>query len=83
MGILPLQFRDGDSAESLGLSGHEHITIEGVADAGPGRMVAVSARGERGETRFDTVCRLDSATDVEYFHAGGILIHVLRQLMRS
>ena len=84
MGILPLQFRDGESADSLGLDGHEHYTIEGVAEAGPGRTVTVTARGDGGEeTTLQTVCRLDSATDVEYYHAGGILTHVLRQLMRS
>jgi aconitate hydratase len=83
MGILPLQFRDSESAESLGLSGRERYTIEGVADAGPGRTITVVAAGEGGEKKFDTRCRLDSATDVDYFRAGGILTHVLRQLMRA
>ena len=83
MGILPLQFRDGESAESLGLTGRESYTIEGVDSAGPGATIAVTANGEGRATRFDTVCRLDSATDVEYFRAGGILTHVLRQMMRS
>ncbi|HEY7926720.1 MAG TPA: aconitate hydratase AcnA [Candidatus Dormibacteraeota bacterium] len=83
MGILPLQFREGESAESLGLSGRELYTIEGVADAGPGRSIAVTAAGDSREKRFVTVCRLDSATDVDYFRAGGILTHVLRQLMRA
>jgi len=81
MGILPLQFRDGESAESLGLTGRERYTIEGVAEAGPGRAITVVAVGDGGETRFETQCRLDSATDVDYFRAGGILTHVLRQLM--
>jgi aconitate hydratase len=83
MGILPLQFREGESAESLGLSGEERYTIEGVADAGPGRSITVVAAAQAGETRFDTLCRLDSATDVDYFRAGGILTHVLRQLTRA
>ncbi len=81
MGILPLQFREGESAESLGLSGRERYTIEGVADAGPGRTIGVVAAADGGETRFDTLCRLDSATDVDYFRAGGILTHVLGQLI--
>jgi aconitate hydratase len=81
MGILPLQFRDGESAESLGLTGRERYTIEGVAEAGPGRAITVVAVGDGGETSFETQCRLDSATDVDYFRAGGILTHVLRQLM--
>jgi aconitate hydratase len=83
MGVLPLQFRDGDSAESLELDGHERYTIAGVADAGPGKTIEVTAAGATGQTTFETVCRLDSATDVEYFRAGGILTHVLRQLMRA
>jgi aconitate hydratase len=83
MGILPLQFREGDSAESLELDGRERYTIHGVDGAGPGTTVEVTATGERGETTFETLCRLDSATDVEYYRAGGILTHVLRQLMRS
>ncbi|MBJ7608322.1 MAG: aconitate hydratase AcnA [Candidatus Dormibacteraeota bacterium] len=83
MGILPLQFREGDSMESLELTGREHYTIEGVAGARPGSLVSVVASGEGGQTSFDTVCRLDSDTDVEYFQAGGILTHVLRQLMRA
>jgi aconitate hydratase len=83
MGVLPLQFREGDSAESLELDGHERYTIAGVADAGPGKTIEVTAAGATGQTTFETVCRLDSATDVEYFRAGGILTHVLRQLMRA
>ncbi|PZR82139.1 MAG: aconitate hydratase, partial [Candidatus Aeolococcus gillhamiae] len=81
MGVLPLQFRDGDSVESLELQGTERYTIRGVAEAGPGVIIEVTAGGEGGDTTFETICRLDSATDVEYFRAGGILLHVLRQLM--
>jgi aconitate hydratase len=83
MGVLPLQFREGDSAESLELDGHERYTISGVAGAGPGTTIEVTATGADGATTFETLCRLDSATDVDYFRAGGILTHVLRQLMRS
>jgi aconitate hydratase len=83
MGILPLQFREGDSAESLGLDGHERYTVHGIAEAGPGRTIEVTAAGASAETTFETVCRLDSATDVDYYRAGGILTHVLRQLMGS
>ena len=43
--------------------------------------IEVTAAGSGGDTTFETLCRLDSATDVEYFRAGGILLHVLRQLM--
>jgi aconitate hydratase len=82
MGILPLQFRNGEKAESLHLDGTELYTIRGVADASPGSTVHVSARrAGQADIEFDTVCRLDSETDVEYLRNGGILPLVLRQLM--
>jgi aconitate hydratase len=84
MGILPLQFRDGENAERLHLDGTELYTIRGVADAAPGATVHVSARrGGQADIEFDTVCRLDSETDVEYLLNGGILPLVLRQLMNG
>ncbi len=82
MGILPLQFRAGESAETLHLDGTELYTIRGVAEASPGSTVHVSARrAAQADIEFDTVCRLDSETDVEYLRHGGILPLVLRQLM--
>jgi aconitate hydratase len=82
MGILPLQFRHGETAESLHLDGTELYTIRGVAKAAPGAAVHVSARrAGQPDIEFDTVCRLDSETDVEYLRNGGILPLVLRQLM--
>jgi aconitate hydratase len=82
MGILPLQFRQGETAESLHLDGTELYTIRGVAKAAPGAAVHVSARrAGQPDIEFDTVCRLDSETDVEYLRNGGILPLVLRQLM--
>ena len=84
MGILPLQFRDGENAETLGLDGTEVYTIRGVAAATPGSTVRVSARNSSDAViEFDTVSRLDSDTDVEYLRNGGILPLVLRQLMRD
>lgn len=84
MGILPLQFRDGESAETLHLDGTELYTIRGVAEAAPGATVHVSARrAGQADIEFDTVCRLDSETDVEYLRNGGILPLVLRQLMNG
>ena len=72
MGILPLQFRAGESAETLGLDGTELYTIRGVANASPGSTVHVSARrAGQADIEFDTVCRLDSETDVEYLRNGG------------
>jgi aconitate hydratase len=84
MGILPLQFRAGESAESLCLDGTELYTIRGVANAAPGSTVHVSARrAGQADIEFDTVSRLDSETDVDYLRNGGILPLVLRQLMGS
>jgi aconitate hydratase A / 2-methylisocitrate dehydratase len=84
MGILPLQFQDGESATSIGLDGHETYTIRGIASAGPGSTLQVEARRADGSTTtFAARCRLDSETDVEYLRHGGILQLVLRQLMAS
>jgi aconitate hydratase len=84
MGILPLQFRDGESAESLGLDGREVYSITGVAGVRPGGSLAVVARHEGGEeVRFEVTARLDSDTDLEYYRHGGILQMVLRQLTAS
>jgi aconitate hydratase len=82
MGVLPLQFRGGESAESLGLDGRESFTIRGIAGARPGGTLTVAARrGSGEEVRFDATVRLDSETDVDYYRHGGILQMVLRQLM--
>jgi aconitate hydratase len=82
MGILPLQFRAGDSAESIGLTGRETFTIREVA-AGlqPRQEMTVEARAEDGATRtFITIARLDGPVDVEYYRQGGVLQTVLRRL---
>ncbi len=81
MGILPLQFRDGESAESLGLDGREVFSITGVAGVRPGGTLPVVARRAGGEeVHFEVTVRLDSDTDLEYYRHGGILQMVLRQL---
>ena len=83
MGILPLQFRPGETAELLGLTGRETYDLHGIAAGlSPGCEVAVGARAEDGsETSFTTVARLNSLTDVDYHRHGGVLPLVLRQLM--
>jgi aconitate hydratase len=82
MGILPLQFPEGQGAESLGLDGHETFTIRGIAGARPGGTLTVEARRESGEeVGFEATVRLDSETDLDYYRHGGILQMVLRQLM--
>ena len=87
MGVLPLQFEPGDSASSLGLTGHETFSILGL-EGGPMprqscTVVAqrdAAAGGDGGETRFTAIARLDGPIDVEYYRAGGILPAVLRRL---
>jgi aconitate hydratase len=82
MGILPLQFKDGESAQSLGLGGRETFSIPLDDSIEPGREVKVKARSEEGgETAFTVVCRLDSPVEVEYYKNGGILKTVLRRFM--
>jgi aconitate hydratase len=85
LGVLPLQFKPGESAASLGLTGRETYGVEGVAGTlTPGKAVTVTARGEDGTTkRFTAVARLDSDTDVDYYSHGGVLPFVLRELLTS
>jgi aconitate hydratase len=87
MGVLPLQFMEGDSAESLGLTGREVFDFGGLAAAVAGRTAAartlrVLARGEEGnEVLFDALVRIDTPQEAEYYRHGGILHYVLRQLL--
>lgn len=79
MGILPLQFKDGESAETLGLDGKETFTIEfGGAVPSVGQEITVTT--STGKT-FVTKCRLDTEPEVAYFQNGGILRYVLRKLL--
>jgi aconitate hydratase len=81
MGVIPLEFTKGEDAESLGLTGRETFTLSDVTDPSPRMNVEVVARADDGkETRFTTVARLDTATDVSYIRQGGILPAVLRRL---
>ncbi|MGO4549889.1 aconitate hydratase AcnA [Lysobacter sp. 2RAF19] len=79
MGVLPLQFMEGENAKSLGLTGSETIDIVGLDD-GKSRTATVIARGPEGEKRFDVRVLLLTPKEVEYFRNGGILHYVLRQL---
>jgi len=80
MGILPLQFRDGDSAESLGLTGEEQFSISGLGD-GSAKQVEVTATTADGQGKtFTARVRIDTPQEVEYYRHGGILHYVLRQL---
>ena len=83
MGVLPLQFKQGDNAASLGLTGFETLDVEGIA-AGitPGMLVRIRANGEGGkQIKFQAVARIDTPYEIEYYRHGGILQYVLRQLI--
>ena len=85
MGILPLQFKPGENKESLGLTGREIYDIVGIAQGlRPHQEVAVQVTREDGTTfSFQTIARLDSPIDVTYYENGGILLTVLRRLMKQ
>jgi aconitate hydratase len=81
MGVLPLQFHEGENAEKLGLDGSETFTITGVADLKPRQDVEVQVTSADGATRkFTARCRIDTYNELEYFRSGGILQYVLRRL---
>ncbi len=83
MGVLPLQFVDGQSAVTLQLDGHEVLDILGINDdINPGQILKVVAQRANGEkVEFDVVCRIDTGNEVDYFKAGGILHYVLRKMI--
>ncbi len=85
MGVLPLEFVDGQDAKSLELTGQETYTISGITkDLVAGKRLKVSARGTDGTTKtFEAKCRIDSAIEVEYYRHGGILQYVLREVMQQ
>jgi aconitate hydratase len=81
MGVLPLQFKDGDTRETLGLTGDDSFTITGVAKLQPRQDVEVKVtRADGSSFSFTALCRIDTANEVEYFMNGGILQYVLRKL---
>jgi aconitate hydratase len=82
MGVLPLQFRAGESLSSLGLTGRERFDIEGIAGGvTPGMEVSVRATSDDGKvTTFTAIARIDTPVEAEYYLHGGILPYVLRQL---
>lgn len=85
MGVLPLEYKTGNTAAILGLTGKETFTISGIADhLEPLKKVQVTATNESGnEIKFDAIARLDSQIEVEYFRHGGILQYVLRQFLNK
>lgn len=85
MGVLPLQFKEGDSAESLGITGYEKFDVEGIEDGlAPGKDILVRVMPPEGQDfTFNAICRLDSPVEVDYYRNGGILQTVLRQMMQG
>lgn len=85
MGVLPLQFVDGQTRQSLNLTGHEVISIRGLLDGiQPHQILEVDVKRPNGvASHFNVLCRIDTLNEVEYFKAGGILHYVLRNLIAS
>jgi aconitate hydratase len=87
MGVIPLQFPDGQSASSLKLDGTEVYDITGIEELNGGstpRTVHVKATKEDGSAvEFDAVVRIDTPGEADYYRNGGILQYVLRSMLRS
>jgi len=85
MGVVPMQFPEGETAESLGLDGTETITITGLEeDLTPHKRLKVTATKASGqEITFESIARLDSAIEIEYYRHGGILQYVLRGFLKQ
>ena len=85
MGILPLQFLEGQDVAALGLTGQESLDIRGLAEGvRPGMAITVTATAADGTARaFETVARIDTLNEVDYYRHGGILQYVLRGLVRG
>jgi aconitate hydratase len=81
MGVLALEFSQGESAASLGLTGREVFDIEGVEKLAPKKKLTVRAKFDGGEKTFQVTARVDTPEEVLYYQHGGILQYVLRQML--
>jgi aconitate hydratase len=82
MGVLPLEFKAGENRETLGLTGQEVFEIVGVASLSPKKAITVRAESDDGPTKtFTAIARVDTPEEVSYYHHGGILQYVLRQML--
>jgi aconitate hydratase len=82
MGVLPLEYKSGENREKLGLTGHEVFEIEGVASLSPKKAISVRAVSSDGSSKtFTAIARVDTPEEVSYYHHGGILQYVLRQML--
>ncbi|WP_029035658.1 aconitate hydratase AcnA [Salinimicrobium terrae] len=85
MGVMPLEFMNGENSERLGIKGDEKFTFTGISeDLHPGKIIRVSAERENGEKiEFETKSRLDSEIEIAYYRNGGILQYILRQFLKE
>src|SRR5271156_5845665 len=82
MGVLPLEYKPGENRESLGLTGQEVFEMEGVASLSPKKAITVRAESDDGSSKaFTAIARVDTPEEVSYYHHGGILQYVLRQML--
>jgi aconitate hydratase len=82
MGVLPLEFKPGENRETLGLTGNEVFETEGVASLAPKKPITVHAKSADGKVKtFSAIARADTPEEVAYYHHGGILQYVLRQML--
>jgi aconitate hydratase len=81
MGVVPLQFPEGESRTTLGLTGDEQVSIEGLGELTPGGKVKVTVKSDKGEKKLEALCRIDTANELEYYRHGGILHYVLRNMI--
>jgi len=84
MGVLPLEFKQGESWKTLGLEGDETYEVKGISGIrGPKTSLTVNARGKTRQTSFEVIARLDNPVEVEYYREGGVLPYVFGKLAPS
>jgi aconitate hydratase len=85
MGVVPLQFREGESWQTLGLKGDETVTVKGLADGLKPRaaMTVEITRGDGSRTQAQVLCRIDTLDELDYYRNGGIMPYVLRNLAKA
>ncbi|PMR66864.1 aconitate hydratase AcnA [Halomonas heilongjiangensis] len=81
MGVVPLQFPEGENRKTLGLTGDERVSVEGLSELTPGGRVKVTIASDKGEKTLEALCRIDTANELEYYRHGGILHYVLRNMI--
>ena len=84
MGVIPFEFTGGDTRKTLGLTGEETVTIEGLENVKPLQEVVAKIEMANGTVKEVTLkCRIDTAVEIEYIQNGGVLHYVLRNLAKA